>query len=175
MQRKRLLQLLILIFALFVLGGVLGIWSNFMWFSSLSYQRVFWTLFLTRFVVGAVVFLIFFAFFQANFWYLRRSLPPFQVIDINTRVYEVFIAPLRRIFSSKAGKLLTGGVSALFALFFAVSISTRWEVFQKFFWKSPFSPSHFIFSIICRIAVKLPLPPYYYTQGQQYQSLLKQN
>lgn len=138
MQRKRLLQLLILIFALFVLGSVLGIWSNFMWFSSLSYQRVFWTLFLTRFVVGAVVFLVFFAFFQANFWYLRRSLPAFQVIDINTRVYEVFIAPLRRIFSSKTGKLLAGGVSALFALLFAVSISTRWEVFQKFFYALPF-------------------------------------
>lgn len=67
MQRKRLMQLLILVMALFVLGSVLGIWSNFMWFSSLSYQRVFWTLFLTRFVVGAVVFLVFFRIFPGKF------------------------------------------------------------------------------------------------------------
>ncbi len=138
MRRKRLLQILIVVVALVLLGSGLGIWSNFMWFSSLGYNRVFWTLLLTRFVVGAVVFLVFFAFFQANFWYLHRSLPSFQVIDIHTRVYEVFISPLRRIFSSKVGKLLTSGLSALFALIFAIGMSTRWEVFQKFFYALPF-------------------------------------
>lgn len=138
MQRKRLVQVLVLILALALLGKVLGIWSNFMWFSSLGHNRVFWTLFLTRFAVGAVVFLVFFAFFQANFWYLRRSMPSYQVIDINTRVYEAFVGPVRRIFSSKAGKFLIGGLSALFALSFAVGISARWEVFQKFFYALPF-------------------------------------
>ncbi|MGB4505213.1 MAG: UPF0182 family protein [Syntrophaceticus sp.] len=138
MKKKRLVQVIILLLALALLGQVLGVWSNFMWFSSLGYNKVFWTLFLTRFAVGATVFIVFFAFFQINFRYLRRSIPPYQVIDMHTRIYEVFISPLRRIFSSKGGKILFTGFNALLALLFAVSISSQWEVFQKFFYAVPF-------------------------------------
>jgi uncharacterized membrane protein (UPF0182 family) len=137
MQRKRLVQVVVIVLALVFFEWVVGKWADFMWFSSLEYDRVFWRLFLTRFVVGAVIFLVFFALFQANFWYLRRSLPTFQVYDVDTQAYEAFIAPLRRIFTSTAAKFVTGVFSAVFAFFFAVGVSTNWDVFQKFFYAQP--------------------------------------
>ena len=77
MQKKtRIKLLIILVLALIILSAVAGIWANYMWFDSLGYSNVFWTLNLTRFVVGAAVINVFFAFFQLNFWYLRRSVPP---------------------------------------------------------------------------------------------------
>jgi len=110
-----------------------------MWFSSLGYDTAFWTLFLTRFTVGVVVFIVFFAFFQANFMYFRRSLPPYQITDnIGARIYEVLINPLRRLFLSRAGKYLLSCAGALLAVLFAAAISSQWEVFQKFFYALPF-------------------------------------
>lgn len=137
-MKGRKLILLVVFLALVFLGRALGIWSDFMWFASLGHKGVFWTLFLTRFVVGVGVFLVFFAFFQANFSYLRRSLPPYQVIDIHSNPFEAIVSPLRRLVSSGAGKYIAGALSAFFALVFAVSISARWEVFQKFFYAVPF-------------------------------------
>ena len=137
MQRKRLVQSLVLVAALILLGWFIGKWVDFMWFDSLDYDSVFWRLLLTRYVVGIVVFIIFFAFFQLNSWYLRRSIPIFQVYNINAQVYEAFISPLRRVFLSNAGKYISAGLSALFALIFAVNNSAHWDVIQKFFYAQP--------------------------------------
>ena len=60
MQKKtRIKLLIILVLALIILSAVAGIWANYMWFDSLGYSNVFWTLNLTRFVVGAAVFIVF--------------------------------------------------------------------------------------------------------------------
>lgn len=131
---KRLVKLLALVLALVLLVAFLGIWADYRWFASLGYRGVFWTLTLTRFVVGSAVFIVFFVFFLTNFWYLRRSLPTHEVYDLHSiPIFERVVNPLRRLTSSHLGKYLFIVFSALLALAFSVTISARWEVFQKFF------------------------------------------
>lgn len=140
--RKRIIKVLVLVLFLAFLAVVLGIWADYMWFSSQGYQGVFWTLNLTRFVVGAAVFLVFFVFFLLNFWYLRRSLPPQEVYDLRSiPIFERVVNPLRRLISSHFGKYLACVFSALLAAVFAVTVSARWEVFQKFFYSVAFGRS----------------------------------
>lgn len=138
MAKTRVKLLIILVFALVLLAGAAGILANYMWFDSLGYNNVFWTLNLTRFVVAAAVFIVVFAFFQVNFWYLRRSVPPYQVYDISNYPQAAFFERFRRMALTKVGKIFFGILSALLALFFAISLSSRWEVFQKFFYALPF-------------------------------------
>ncbi len=139
MQKKtRIKLLIILVLALIILSAVAGIWANYMWFDSLGYSNVFWTLNLTRFVVGAAVFIVFFAFFQLNFWYLRRSVPPYQVYDISNYPHAAFFERFRRMAFSKVGKIFFSVFSTLLALMIAINLSSQWEVFQKFIYALPF-------------------------------------
>jgi uncharacterized membrane protein (UPF0182 family) len=41
MQRKRLVQVVVIVLALVFFEWVVGKWADFMWFSSLEYDRVF--------------------------------------------------------------------------------------------------------------------------------------
>jgi len=139
MTRKiRLRLLIVLVLALIILSGVAGIWANYMWFDSLGYSSVFWTLNLTRFVVGIAVFIVFFAFFQLNFWYLLRSVPPYQVYNISNYPHAVFFERFRRAALSRLGKIFFNVLSALLALMIAINLSSQWEVFQKFVYALPF-------------------------------------
>ncbi len=144
--RKRLVRLLFVVLALVLGDRALNVWADYEWFKSLGYQGVFWTLFSTRFVVGAAVFLVLFAFFQLNFRCLRRCLPPHRVYDLHGgRILAAMVNPLHRLITSDAGKYLFTVLSVALSLIYAVSLGARFEVIQKFVYAVPFGRTDPIF------------------------------
>ncbi|HHW40504.1 MAG TPA: UPF0182 family protein [Syntrophomonadaceae bacterium] len=146
-RRGRLVLILAMAGALAFLYGVSGIWSDYMWFASLGYRRVFWTLFLTRFAVGMAAFLLFLPFFWLNSWFARRCLPRVRLAGEQSRIIELTQGPLLRLFNSRAGTAVLLLISALISLLLAVPVGSRWEIVQKLVYATSFGRRDPIFGL----------------------------
>lgn len=142
---RSVLGLVIIVIALIGLFSGAGIWTDYMWFASLAYQDVFWTLFLTRFTTGLVTFGIFFLFFWLNLVYLRRYLPRRPLRIAQAQVIEMEEDPFRRLLHRRAGTWLLIGFSALLALILAAQAGSQWEMIQKFLHAASFQQTDPVF------------------------------
>lgn len=143
----RLILILVLAVVLAVLYGISGIWADYMWFASLGYRRVFWTLFLTRFAVGVVAFLVFLSFLWLNAWFARRCLPRIRLSGEKRKIIELTQGPLLRLLNSRwgtAGLLL---ICVSISLLLAVPVGASWETVQKFVYATPFGKSDPVFGL----------------------------
>ncbi len=145
--RARLFLIVVIVVALGILFSIAGIWADYMWFASLGYSGVFRTLFLTRFGVGLIAFLVAFLFFLLNFWYARRCLPEQRIHLVNSRFLELGENFVRRFLFSRTGTWLMLGFSALLAFLLAGQAGSRWELIQKFIHATPFGATDPIFGL----------------------------
>lgn len=131
--------------------GVSGFWADYMWFASLGYRPVFWTLTLTRLVVSLAAFALFFAFFLLNGWMVRRFLPGIRwsggeedsaggIIDLTQR-------PLNRLMRGRFGTALLVAVSLVVALTLAARVGSFWQVVQRYWYATPFGRTDPVFGL----------------------------
>lgn len=146
-RRARFLFLLVLAGVLAILYGISGIWSEYMWFASLGYRRVFCTLFFSRFVVGAAFFLLFFIFLWVNIWLARRWLPRVRLSGGKNRIIDLTQGPVLRFLESRLGTGFFLLLCAFFAGGLAAPLASAWETVLKFFYATPFGKSDPVFGL----------------------------
>lgn len=146
----RLITLAVLVILIVILVQYIGVWSDYMWFASHSATGVFWTLLLTRYGVGILVFLAAFLFFLSNFWYARsRALraPHLSMQGGDNQVIEVVRNPLHLLAASWIGLTVLLILSAILALVLAGQAGSQWELIQKFWHATPFGKTDPVFGL----------------------------
>lgn len=138
LRRNRLIALIIAVAALLMIFQIANIWSDYMWFGANGQQHTFWVLFLTRYGVGLLAFIISSVFFGLNFWFIRRCLPRQRLREVRNRVIELMQNPIRRFLTTTRGTIAGIIASVVLGLLLAVQVGSNWQVVQKFIYGVPF-------------------------------------
>ena len=57
-------------------GALVGLYTDYLWFKDMGYQKVFTTRLGTQLTIGFLFGALFFAIIYGNLWYARRIAPP---------------------------------------------------------------------------------------------------
>jgi len=118
-----------IIFLLSVLGSLVSVYTNWLWFGEVGYRNVYRTVLLTRFVLFLVVGLVMAAIIGANIYLAYRMRPPFRPVSQeqeNLERYRVAVEPRK--------KLIFAGIVGLVFLIAGVSGQSNWKTWQL--WRS---------------------------------------
>ncbi len=133
MKRRNLILLAALLFAVFILGRIaLSNWVDLLWFRSLGYGSVFWTMIWLQVAVFALASVVTFVVLYLAFWGIRRShqgnLPTAHAIIIGGQPVRFSVEPALRFISL--------GVSFVVALIAGLTMVAEWPVLGLF-WYAP--------------------------------------
>ena len=124
----------ILLLLFLSINGVVGVYTDWLWFSELNYQNIWLTRWSYRFFSFVIFFLISFLILWGNWQLARRraikATPPFYPRFLQIRGVKW---------------ILTGG-AAILSSGFASSIAVRWDEFLLFFNRVPFGTNDPIFN-----------------------------
>ncbi|HSU19196.1 MAG TPA: UPF0182 family protein [Acidobacteriaceae bacterium] len=132
-RRGKLLVLALVVFVAFIVGRIaLSNWVDLLWFSSLGYGAVFWTTIWLQLIIFAVAAVVTFSVLYLAFWGIRRShqgtLPSAHAIIIGGQPVRFSVDPALRLISL--------GVSIVFALIAGFSMVAEWQTLGLF-WYAP--------------------------------------
>ena len=130
-RRGRILigVLVAIIVLLSVLGSLVSVYTNWLWFGELGFRHVYRTILLTRLVLFLVVGVAMAAIIGANVYLAYRMRPPFRPVSQeqeNLERYRVAIEPRK--------KLIFGALVALIFIIAAMSGQSNWKIWQL--WRS---------------------------------------
>jgi uncharacterized protein len=114
-----------IIFLLSVLGSLVSVYTNWLWFGEVGYRPVYRTVLLTRLVLFLVVGLVLAAIIGANVYLAYRMRPPFRPVSQeqeNLERYRVAVEPRK--------KLIFAGIVGLVFLIAGVSGQSNWKTWQ---------------------------------------------
>lgn len=117
--------LVAIIVLLSVLGQLVSIYTNWMWYGEVGYRHVYRTVLLTRLVLFVVIGLVMAAVIGANVYLAYRMRPPFRPVSQeqeNLERYRVALEPRK--------KLIFGGIVALVFIIAGVSGQSNWRIWQ---------------------------------------------
>ncbi|WP_443082917.1 UPF0182 family membrane protein [Variovorax sp. HW608] len=137
------------IVALFVVGRATGVLIDWLWFSSLGYVGVFWTIFSARVLVFVAVFAISAGAIGASGWLAHR----YASQPSAWKVVPAFPAGGQEVLSELVGEVgahvpwraTIAGVAVLLGLFIAVGASASWDIALRYFEQVPFGKTDPIF------------------------------
>jgi uncharacterized protein len=121
--------LVAIIVLLSVLGSLVSIYVNWMWFGEVGYRHVYRTILLTRLVLFLVVGVAMAVIIGANVYLAYRMRPPFRPVSQeqeNLERYRVALEPRK--------KVLFGGLVALIFIIAGMSGQSNWKIWQL--WRS---------------------------------------
>jgi uncharacterized membrane protein (UPF0182 family) len=122
----------------------LSIYPDWLWFGTLGFSSVFWTLVLSKFGVGLAVWLAFVAIVFFNL-YLARRLNPMRVAG-ELASQEPADQPQLPISGKALGWLFIGFI-LLISLAVAFNGSSRWDLALRYFYQQPFGTTDPVFNI----------------------------
>jgi uncharacterized membrane protein (UPF0182 family) len=124
--RRRWLWILagVVVFILLVLSVLSGFYIDVLWFREVGYTSVFWSVFWSKVVLGALFGLGFFVLLYANLLIVRRLTPRYRVFTPGQEVLERY----RLAFEPYVGWILPA-LAAVLGIFVAIGVSRNWEVF----------------------------------------------
>ena len=114
-----------IIVLLSVLGSLVSVYTNWLWFGEVGYRHVYRTVLLTRLVLFLLVGLVLAGLIGANVYLAYRMRPPFRPVSQeqeNLERYRVAIEPRK--------KWLFGGLLALVFFIAGVSGQSNWKTWQ---------------------------------------------
>src|SRR3954454_3629901 len=117
--------LIAIIVLLSVLGSLVSVYTNWLWFGEVGYRHVYRTILLTRFVLFVVVGLVMAAIIGANVYLAYRMRPPFRPVSQeqeNLERYRVALEPRK--------KLIFGGLVVLVFIIAGMSAQSNWRIWQ---------------------------------------------
>ena len=118
-----------IIVLLSVLGSLVSVYVNWMWFGEVGYRHVYRTILLTRLVLFLVVGVAMAVIIGANVYLAYRMRPPFRPVSQeqeNLERYRVALEPRK--------KVLFGGLVALIFIIAGMSGQSNWKIWQL--WRS---------------------------------------
>ncbi|HEU5271421.1 MAG TPA: UPF0182 family protein [Jatrophihabitans sp.] len=123
---KILIGVLAAIIVLFsVLGSLVSVYTNWLWYGEVGFRHVYRTILLTRLVLFIVVGLVMAAIIGANVYLAYRMRPPFRPVSQeqeNLERYRVTLEPRK--------KLIFGGLVALVFIIAGASGQSNWRIWQ---------------------------------------------
>ena len=126
-RRGRILigVLVAIIVLLSVLGSLVSVYTNWLWFGEVGYRHVYRTILLTRFVLFVLVGLVMTAIIGANVYLAYRMRPPFRPVSQeqeNLERYRVALEPRK--------KLLFSALVVLVFFIAGMSGQSNWKIWQ---------------------------------------------
>ncbi len=129
------------IFVFFVITSWVDFYSEWLWFESLGYDKTFWTIYTTEYVVGAIYFLIFWTFVGANVFIAGRVKPAFMTTSDD---------PFQQVISSataaKPTKYVFFGILLFVSYVMSASPAAKWMRVLQFFQHDPFGQTDSVFN-----------------------------
>lgn len=159
--RRYLGPIIIAIIALLIIfgGALVTIYTDWLWFLDLGYQKVFSTILLTQILIGFLFGLLFFAIIYGNLWYARRIAPPAPPLGMEQQLLE----RLGRLARRGIGILLFVG-SIVVSAMVGLEAATHWQEWLMYFHATPFGgkPDAVFGNDIGFYVFKLPFLSYLY-------------
>lgn len=159
-MRKYFWPAVVIIAALFIIFGtaLAPLYTDWLWFKDLGYQKVFETILFTRIKLGLMLGLLFFAVIYGNLWYARRIAPPPSPMGLEQQLLERLGSLARR----GIGLLLFLG-SIVISAMVGLEAATHWEKWLMYFNATSFGTSDPVFGKDIGFYVfQLPLVRYLY-------------
>jgi len=151
---------LVIIVALLILfgGALVTLYTDWLWFKDLGFERVFTTRLWTQVQVGLLFGFVFFAIIYGNLWYARRIAPPAPPIGFEQQL----LARLGRLARRGIGILLFAG-SVVVSVLVGLEAATHWQEWLMYFHATPFAAKDAVFGKDIGFYVfHLPLLNYFY-------------
>jgi uncharacterized protein len=125
-RRPLVAVLVVLVFvALSLVGRLLGLYVDWLWFGEIGLRPVFWTGIWSRLVLGLAAGVLFFVILWVNLELARRLAPTYQA-SADGDVIE----PKNEVLRRHAGKIAVA-VAAVAGVFAGIAASSSWLTFQK--------------------------------------------
>ncbi|ACV62973.1 protein of unknown function UPF0182 [Desulfofarcimen acetoxidans DSM 771] len=139
----------VIVFIIAALKWGIGLYTDWLWFKSLHYQRVFLTILLTEVGLRIAVGITFFVFFFANLLIVRK--PVLEAINNRQSVQDgdvitFYRSPLADHVTPKRLTLVILAFSLLVSFFMSYSVTGDWLTLQKFLQATPFNETDPIFN-----------------------------
>ena len=158
--RRYIGPIIVAIIALLILfgGALVALYTDWLWFKNLGFERVFTTRLLTQAKVGLLFGIVFFAIIYGNLWYARRIAPPSPTIGFEQQL----LARLGRLARRGIGILLFAG-SVVVSVLVGLEAATHWQEWLMYFHSTPFNAKDPVFgNDIGFYVFRLPLLSYFY-------------
>ena len=129
-RRRLRLRWLILagVVTFFLLGSVVSVYVEALWFDSLGYASAYWYKVTARWALFAIFSVSTFAIMRASFWWLERSFAPLLQREFVVRLNEELVAV-------SPGRVLRPAawvLSLVFGLGYGLSLGAQWERFALY-------------------------------------------
>ncbi len=122
---------------LIIFGGALvALYTDWLWFLDLGYQKVFSTILLTQIKIGVLFGLLFFGIIYSNLWYARRIAPPSPPLGMEQQLLQ----RLGRLARRGIGILLFLG-SIVVSAMVGLEAATHWREWLMYANATPFGGS----------------------------------
>ncbi|NLN78475.1 MAG: UPF0182 family protein [Armatimonadetes bacterium] len=139
-------------------GALVGLYTDYLWFKDLGYQKVFTTRLGTQLTIGFLFGALFFAIIYGNLWYARRIAPPSPPVGLEQQLLE----RLGRLARRGLGLLLFAG-SVVVSVMVGLEAATHWQQWLMYSHASSFASTEPVFGKdIGFFVFKLPFLTYIY-------------
>ena len=159
--RRYLGPIIVAVAALLIIfgGALVTLYTDWLWFVDLGYQRVFSTILLTQIKVGFLFGLLFFGIIYSNLWYARRIAPPAAPLGMEQQLLQ----RLGRLARRGIGILLFLG-SIVVSAMVGLEAATHWQEWLMYSHATPFGgkPDPVFGNDIGFYVFKLPFLSYLY-------------
>jgi len=141
MSRRFWLLIGTIVLLVLIFGGTLArLYTDWLWFGEVGYRSVFWTRLFTRFELGAIAGILFFAIVYSNLWLARRLAPAvtprYERNELRVRISD---------FARRGLGLLVLALVLFASVLAALEASTHWLSYQMFTHASRFADTDPIF------------------------------
>jgi len=143
MKKKILIGLGLLVFLLVLLWSGASFYPDWLWFENLGYSPVFWTMLLSKFGLGSLIWLIFIFTMILNLFIANRIKP--STTPETSVKYEggtFFQLPL----SGKSANAIIVGFFLVSSFLIATNGAYRWDMVLLYFHQQPFGGTDPIFN-----------------------------
>ena len=130
-------------FILLLLWSAASFYADWLWFQNLRFSPVFWTMLLSKFGLGLVVWLVFTVIISLNLYTAKRLSPANSPeIAFKDAGGSLFQLPL----SGKALSALIIGFFLIISFILASKGSSRWDMVLRYLYQQPFGSTDPIFN-----------------------------
>ncbi|MFQ6050887.1 MAG: UPF0182 family protein [Candidatus Hydrothermarchaeota archaeon] len=106
------------------------IYPEWLWFSSVNYSSVYWTILSTKLAIAIIVATFFFTFISINFYLMDRAMKKYEIPEITDK---------------KSSKMIYAGIG-VFSLIVGIIASSAWKTALLYFNQVPFGVSDPLFN-----------------------------
>lgn len=158
---KRKWSIGILLVALLLIWWGLSIYPDWLWFGKLNYSSVFWTMLISKFGIGAAIWLLLMLLIALNLWFAGRSKALARPRPAQSPEGDILA---QFGLSGKSAGMLLWALVVIISFVIAQKGSAQWDTVLRFFHQQPFGTSDPLFNNDVGFYI-FSLPFYFFLQN----------